>query len=164
MVPFDGTIVIVDDSPDDVALLQRTFRQVGITNPVKVCDGGRVALDYLLDSADEPPSLILLDLKMPGVDGFHVLSKVKNHPTLRDVVVIVLTTSLDQMDIQLAYELGANSFLTKPFDLAEFREMVNAFYKYWIIQNQPPPKRGRWVKRPDGTRELELSEQTPNAS
>ncbi len=91
---------------------------------------------------------MLLDLKMPGVDGFSVLSKVKPHPILRDIVIIVLTTSSDLADIQLSYELGANSFLTKPFDLAEFKEMVNAFHQYWIMQNQPAPKRGKWVKKP----------------
>src|SRR5688572_16180671 len=147
-MPLAGTILVVDDSPDDVALLLRTFRQLGIVNRIHVCDGGRAALDYLFQDLNSPPSIILLDLKMPGVDGFQVLRKIKNHPILRDIVVIVLTTSSDRMDIQLGYELGANSFLTKPLDLDEFREMVSAFHKYWLIRSQPPEQRGRWIKPP----------------
>ena len=150
-MPAGGTILVVDDSPDDVTLLLRTFRQLGVRNRIEVCDGGRAALDYLWRDVNSPPSIVLLDLKMPAVDGFQVLRKVKNHPILRDVVVIVLTTSSDRMDIQLAYELGANSFLTKPLDLTEFHEMVNAFHKYWVIHSQPaPPKRGKWIKPPNG--------------
>jgi CheY-like chemotaxis protein len=149
-MPLAGTILVVDDSPDDVALLLRTFRQLGIVNRIHVCDGGRAALDYLFQDLNSPPSIILLDLKMPGVDGFQVLRKIKNHPILRDIVVIVLTTSSDRMDIQLGYELGANSFLTKPLDLDEFREMVSAFHKYWLIRSQPPEQRGRWIKPPNG--------------
>ncbi len=150
-MPAGGTILVVDDSPDDVTLLLRTFRQLGVRNRIEVCDGGQAALDYLWRDVNSPPAIVLLDLKMPAVDGFQVLRKVKNHPILRDVVVIVLTTSSDRMDIQLAYELGANSFLTKPLDLAEFHEMVNAFHNYWVIHSQPAPvKRGRWIKPPNG--------------
>lgn len=154
-MPATGTILVVDDSPDDVQLLLRTFTQIGIQNPVRVCTGGAEALRYLFDTTHDPPALALLDLKMPGVDGFHVLSKVKSHPILRDVVIIVLTTSSNVGDIQLSYELGANSFITKPFDLAEFKELVSAFHQYWIVQNQPAPKRGKWIKKPSEDEPLE---------
>jgi CheY-like chemotaxis protein len=153
-VPATGTILIVDDSPDDVQLLLRTFSRIGIQNPVHVCSGGAEALRYLFDGSHDPPALVLLDLKMPGVDGFHVLSKVKSHPILRDVIIIVLTTSFNIGDIQLSYELGANSFITKPFDLDEFKELVKAFHQYWIVQNQPVPKRGRWIKKPSADNPL----------
>lgn len=153
-VPSSETILIVDDSPNDVEFLLRTFKQVGVQNPVHVCMGGAESLKYLFDTAKEPPAMVLLDLKMPGVDGFHVLNKVKSHPILKDIVVIVLTTSSDLMDIALAYELGANSFLTKPLDLSEFREMVSAFHNYWVIQNQPAPKRGKLIKKPAPEDEL----------
>jgi CheY-like chemotaxis protein len=150
-MPFHGTIVVVDDSPGDVQLLLRTFRQVGVMNPIHVCEGGREALDFLLKNESDPPSVVLLDLRMPVVDGFQVLRTVKSHPTLRDIVVIVLTTSADRYDIQLAYELGANSFLTKPLDLAEFREMVSAFHKFWLIHSQAPEQRGKLIEGPDVT-------------
>jgi two-component system, response regulator len=153
-VPSFGTILVVDDSPNDVELLLRTFQQVGVQNPVHVCTGGAEAVEYLFNAGNEPPALVLLDLKMPGVDGFHVLSKLKSHPVLRDVVVIVLSTSSAIADISLSYELGANSFLTKPFNLAEFREMVSAFHKYWIVQNQPRPKRGKLIAKPAPEDEL----------
>src|SRR5258705_9949014 len=132
-MPSTGTILVVDDSPDDVQLLLRTFTQVGVQNPIHVCTGGAEALQYLFDTHNEPPALVLLDLKMPGTDGFHVLSKLKSHPILKDVIVIVLTTSADLGDVHLAYQLGANSFLTKPFDLEEFRGTVAAFHQYWQI-------------------------------
>ena len=153
-VPSSGTILIVDDSPNDVELLLRTFKQVGVQNPIHVCTGGAESLKYLFDTGNEPPAMVLLDLKMPGVDGFHVLNKVKSHPVLKDAVVIVLTTSSDLMDIALAYELGANSFLTKPLDLTEFREMVSAFHNYWVIQNQPAANRGKLIKKPAPEDEL----------
>jgi CheY-like chemotaxis protein len=148
-MPTNGTILVVDDSRDDVDLLLRMFRQIGVGNPVDVCYGGAEALDYLRQHKNNLPAVMLLDLKMPGHDGFWVLNKVKSNPLLRDIVVIVLTTSSDIGDIKLAYELGSNSFLTKPVDLGEFRAMVGAFHKYWVISNQPPPKRGRWVKKPE---------------
>src|SRR6185503_6275493 len=97
---------------------------------------------------DELPTVVLLDLKMPGRDGFWVLNKVKSSPLLRDIIVIVLTTSADLGDIQLAYDLGSNSFLTKPVDLGEFQAMISDFHNYWVINNQPAPKRGRWIKKP----------------
>ena len=82
---------------------------------------------------------------MPGKDGFFVLRKVKTDPALRDLVVIVLTTSDNVGDIQLAYELGANSFLTKPLHMDELKEMMSAFHKYWIIHAQPTPRRGKLI-------------------
>lgn len=142
-----GTILIVDDSAEAVELLLRSFKKCGVQNPIKVCTGGAEALKYLLETTEELPVVMLLDLKMPGVDGFHVLSKVKSRPGLRDMIVIVLTTSSDRMDIQLSYELGANSYLTKPVDLAEFQEMISSFHKYWVINNQAIPKQGKWIKK-----------------
>jgi CheY-like chemotaxis protein len=148
-VSAKGTILIVDDSAEAVELLLRSFKKCGIQNPIKVCTGGAEALKYLLETTEELPVVTLLDLKMPGVDGFHVLSKIKSRPGLRDMIVIVLTTSSDITDIQLSYELGANSFLTKPVDLTEFQEMISAFHKYWVVNNQAIPKQGQWIKKQD---------------
>jgi CheY-like chemotaxis protein len=133
------TIMVVDDSPNDTQLLLRTFGQLGITNPVVTFETARDALAYLLDPTKPRPALILLDLKMPGQDGFYVLNKLKSHADLKNLIVIVLTTSSAWEDVRLAYELGANSFLTKPLDLGEFRAMVSAFHSYWVVQNQPLP-------------------------
>jgi two-component system, response regulator len=146
MSPTHGTILIVDDSQDDIDLLLRTFKQVGVGNRIDVCRSAAEAEHYL--QTHELPSVMLLDLKMPVKDGFYVLRKVKTSPVLRDLVVIVLTTSSYVMDIQLSYELGANSFLTKPLDLSEFREMVNAFHQYWIIHAKPSPLAGRIIPNP----------------
>ncbi len=153
-----GRILIVDDSPDDVDLLLRTLRQLRIENPIQVCSGGEAAIDYLMANVGSPPSLVLLDVKMPAVDGFHVLRRIKSHPTLRDVVVVVLTTSSDMHDVRLAYELGANSFLTKPLDLDEFRAMVNAFHQYWIVYNKLAAPRGKWMKPTNGGGTLDPSD------
>ena len=139
---------MVDDSRDDVDLLLRTFQQLGITNPVRACDSADKALDYL--EKHELPALMILDLKMPDKDGFFVLNRVKSHPQWKNMIVIVLTTSSDTGDIRLAYELGTNSFLTKPFNLDEFRQMVSAFHEYWVMQNQPIPRAGRWIEKPAG--------------
>jgi CheY-like chemotaxis protein len=147
-MPSVGTILVVDDSRNDVELLLRTFAQMGVQNKVDVCYGGDEALQYLQRHKDKLPTVILLDLKMPGRDGFWVLNKIKSNPLLRDIVVIVLTSSADLGDIQLAYDLGSNSFLTKPVNLGEFQAMIGAFHNYWVINNQPPPKRGRWIKKP----------------
>jgi CheY-like chemotaxis protein len=153
-----GRILIVDDSPNDVDLLLRTFHQLRVENPIEVCHGGQAALDYLKENAGTPPSLVLLDLKMPAVDGFQVLQKIKSHPTLRDLVVIVLTTSSDMYDVRLAYDLGANSFLTKPLDLDEFRAMVNAFHQYWIVYSKLATSRGKWMKPTEGGGTLDPSD------
>jgi CheY-like chemotaxis protein len=133
------TIMVVDDSRDDTQLLLRTFAQLGIANPVITFGNADDALAYLQDPNKTRPALLLLDLKMPGTSGFSMLAKIKTNYELRHLVVIVLTTSTDMQDIKLAYEFGANSFLTKPFDLGEFRDMVSAFHHYWIVQKQPLP-------------------------
>lgn len=147
-MPTQGTILVVDDSRNDVELLLRMFAQVGVQNPVDVCHGGDEALEYLQRHKDKLPAIMLLDLKMPRRDGFWVLNKVKSNPLLRDIVVIVLSTSSDLGEIQLAYDLGSNSFLTKPVNLSEFKAMISAFHSFWVISNQPAPKRGRWIKKP----------------
>jgi two-component system response regulator len=133
-----GTILLVDDAPNDIDLLLRTFQQLGIQNPVDVCRSAHEAMDYL-SSARAHPALILLDLKMPGTDGFAVLNWIKSHPQLKELIVVVLTTSDNIHDIRRAYAIGANSFLTKPVNLDDFKNMISAFHQYWIVSNQPLP-------------------------
>jgi CheY-like chemotaxis protein len=131
-----GTILLVDDSPNDVDLLLRTFQQLAVPNPIEVCRGGQEAIDYLSDSQRAKPALILLDLKMPATDGFAVLKWIKSHPQLKELVVVVLTTSDSIHDIRRAYMIGANSFLTKPVNLDDFKNLISAFHHYWMVSNQ----------------------------
>jgi hypothetical protein len=140
-----GAILLVDDSPDDLQLLTRTFDQLGVQNPVETCSGADEAIRYL--EIQPLPTVMLLDLKMPVHDGFYVLRRVKSNPVWKDLVVIVLTMSSDIYDIRLAYELGANSFLTKPVNLSEFKDMISAFHKYWIVHAQPAPPHPRVISR-----------------
>jgi CheY-like chemotaxis protein len=133
-----SAILVVDDSPNDVALLQRAFERVGVQNPLAVCKGGGEAIEYLV--SHELPCVMLLDLRMPAINGFDVLKRVKADPRLKELIVIVLTTSGEVEDIRRAYELGANSFLTKPVNLDEFQDMVAAFHKYWVLTNRPPAR------------------------
>ena len=137
--------MLVDDSPDDLQLLTRTFDQLGVQNPVETCSSADEAIAYL--EVQPLPTVMLLDLKMPVHDGFYVLRQIKSDPALKDLVVIVLTMSSDIYDIRLAYELGANSFLTKPVNLTEFKDMISAFHKYWIVHAQPAPPHPRVIPR-----------------
>jgi two-component system, response regulator len=136
-----GTILVIDDSSDDLQLLLRTFSQLDIQNPVHTCSSADEAIAYL--ETRPVPAVILLDLKMPGRDGFYVLRWVRTHREWSDLIVVVLTTSFDVRDIQLAYELGVNSFLTKPVNLTRFKDMIGAFHQYWIVHAQPAPARLR---------------------
>jgi CheY-like chemotaxis protein len=131
-------IILVDDSADDVQLFLRTCKQLEIQNPILTFDGAEAALAYLRNTENPLPGIIVLDLKMPGQDGFYALTQLKADPLLSHLVVVVLTTSSDKNDIVRAYELGANSFLTKPFDLGDFRQMVSAFHDHWIVKAQIP--------------------------
>ena len=140
-----GTILLVDDSDDDLNLLTRTFGQLGIQNPIDTCSSADEAITYL--ETRPLPAAMLLDLKMPGRDGFYVLRWVKAHAECSALVVVVLTTSFDARDIQLAYELGVNSFLTKPVNLSRFKDMVSAFHQFWIVHAQPAPPRLQVMER-----------------
>lgn len=135
---MEKTIVLVDDSADDVQLFRRTCRQLGISNPIASFEGADAALEYLTTSTNPLPAIVVLDLKMPGHDGFYALCQLKAHPILRNVVIIVLTSSSETSDIVRAYDLGANSFLTKPFQLDAFRAMVSAFHDHWIVKARVP--------------------------
>jgi two-component system response regulator len=141
-----SAILVVDDSPNDVALLERAFARVGVQNPLAVCKGGAEAIQYLL--SHELPCVMLLDLRMPATNGFDVLKRVKTDPRLKELIVIVLTTSGEVQDIRRSYELGANSFLTKPVNLDEFQDMVSAFHKYWVMTNRPPTRSSEGGEQP----------------
>jgi len=133
------TILIVDDSDDDFEILLRAFKkQNNLQNPIFRCENGQKALDYLFykgnfEKADHPyPGIILLDLNMPGIDGKQVLEKIKQHEELREIPVVIFTTSNDEKDIEHCYQLGANTYIQKPVDLQRFMEAIERLKEYWF--------------------------------
>jgi CheY-like chemotaxis protein len=139
----DGaTILLAEDREDDIILVQRAFEKSGIRNPLFVVRDGQEAIDYLSgifpfsDRDRFPiPALLLLDLKMPRMDGFDVLRWLKTQPNLAPLRVVVLTSSEDIRDVSKAYQLGANSFLVKPLDFHNTRAMVETITDYWLRMN-----------------------------
>ena len=145
-------ILQVEDEANDVFLLQRAFMQAGVANPVHVATDGQMAIDYLSgrgrfgDRAKHPlPGLILLDLKLPRRSGREVLEWIRTEPGLYKTVVIVFTSAQYVGDVGLAYELGANSFIIKPFDFSEYVEIARLLKGWWLRHNQfPPPAEIGW--------------------
>lgn len=139
------TILLVEDNPDDEALTLRALRRNHILNEVVVAHDGVEALDYLLcrnaHAARPPanPQLILLDLKLPRLDGLEVLRALRSDPRTRLQPVVILTSSREEQDILRGYELGANSYICKPVDFDQFMEAVRQLGLYWLVLNVPPP-------------------------
>ncbi|OLC49393.1 MAG: two-component system response regulator [Acidobacteria bacterium 13_1_40CM_65_14] len=138
-------ILLVEDNPDDVELTMRAFRKSNIVNEIVVARDGVEALDYLFSMgtrAGRPPTLpqvVLLDLKMPRVDGLHVLERIRAHPRTKLLPVVILTSSIEEQDLLNTYSRGANSYIRKPVDFQEFVEAVRQLGLYWLLLNQPPP-------------------------
>lgn len=143
-------ILLAEDDPNDVLLIQRAFQKAGLETVLKVVRDGEQAIDYLSGRGQYAnrtrfplPFLLLLDLKMPGTDGFEVLQWVRAEPDLRRTLVIVLTSSNLQADVDRAYELGANSYLVKPVEFSQMVNMIQRFEAYWTEMNRtptPPPQ------------------------
>lgn len=138
------TVLLVEDNADDALLMERAFRMAGFDNLLQVVNDGQKAIDYLSgegvygDREQYPlPRLMLLDLKMPRKSGLEVLSWVRERSDLKRLVVVVLTSSNQSIDIYWAYELGANSYLVKPVSFQNLMEMVNTLKLYWLKMNQP---------------------------
>ncbi|MGD9762151.1 MAG: response regulator [Candidatus Binatia bacterium] len=138
-------ILYAEDSANDVELTLTALQEHQIADRLQVVNDGADALDYLYKrgrfegSTDGQPSLILLDLKMPKVDGLEVLRKVKGDPALRTTPVILLTSSAENGDIRAAYELGANAYVVKPVDFDHFVSVVKEIGLFWILTNTPAP-------------------------
>ena len=140
------SILLVEDNPDDEALTLRAFKKNSIANEVSVVRDGAEALDFLFctgayaqrDVANVP-ELILLDLKLPKVDGLEVLRRIRGDERTRLQPVVVLTTSNEERDIISSYQLGANSYIRKPVDFDQFIEAVRQLGLYWLLLNQAPP-------------------------
>lgn len=143
----DAVILLVEDNPKDEALTLRALKKSNITSRVVVARDGVEALDYLLtpgtDGSGRPtPQLILLDLKLPRIDGLEVLEQIRSNDRTRLIPIVILTTSVEDKDRLKGYRLGANSYVRKPVDFAEFVLAVGHLGLYWLILNEPPPAAG----------------------
>jgi CheY-like chemotaxis protein len=143
--PDQAMFLLVEDSESDVILIRRAFQKGNIVNPLQVVTNGDDAIAYLkgegtfANRAEFPlPDLVLLDLKLPGRDGFEVLRWIRQQPELKALRVVVLTSSDRIQDVNLAYQLGANSFLVKPVDFERFVEISQALKGYWIWLSKAP--------------------------
>ncbi len=133
-------ILLVEDNPLDVDLTLRAFQRRKLANPILVARDGEEALDWIprWESGEVLPAVILLDLNMPRVDGLTVLRTLKSHTLLRSIPVVVLTTSKEDRDIQVAYDLGVNSYIVKPVDFDNFMDVAQQIELYWCVINQLP--------------------------
>lgn len=129
-------ILLVEDNPDDVDLTLRAFRRSRVANDVVVARDGVEAMERLLSQTQPRPALILLDLKLPRVDGFELLRWIREDEALRVLPVVILTSSKEERDIVQSYTLGANSYIVKPVDFEKFNEVVDQLGMYWMLLNQ----------------------------
>jgi len=139
-------ILLVEDNPDDVDLTLRAFRKSKIANEIIIARDGVEALDYLFATGQHAgrdnsslPQLVLLDLKLPRLDGLQVLERIRANAKTRLLPVVILTSSTEQPDLVTGYSLGANSYIRKPVDFQEFLVAVRRLGLYWRLLNQPPP-------------------------
>jgi len=138
-------ILLVEDSPDDVELTQLAFRKSQILNPVIVARDGVEALDVLFgtgsyaDRGPIRPAVVLLDLKLPKVDGLEVLRRIRADDRTRMIPVVILTSSREEQDVVQGYSLGANSYIVKPVDFSKFLDAAANLGLYWLLLNEDPP-------------------------
>jgi two-component system response regulator len=146
----EGIILLVEDNPDDEALTLRAFKKNNILNKVVVARDGAEALDYLFGSGAYAgrdmrvmPQVILLDLKLPKVDGLEVLERIRADDLTRFIPVVLLTSSKEEQDLISGYDLGANSYIRKPVDFGQFSEAIKLLGLYWLVLNESPPNGGK---------------------
>ncbi len=145
MNPSDYTILLVEDDPNDVLLIRRAFEKAGVVNPLSVVSSGEEAVSYLrgegkyADRREYPlPVIILLDLKMPRMNGFEFLEWLRAEPEFKKLIVVVLTSSRETPDINRAYEVGANSYLVKPVQMDDLIRIVRELHLYWLVMSEKP--------------------------
>ncbi|HEY9724940.1 MAG TPA: response regulator [Chroococcales cyanobacterium] len=138
-------ILLVEDSPNDIELILAALSEYRLANEVVVVRDGEEALDYLYRRGvfklrmEGSPVVVLLDLKLPKVDGLEVLAQLKSDPDLRKLPVVVLTSSREEQDLIDSYELGTNAYVVKPVDFHEFVDSIKSLGLFWAVVNQPPP-------------------------
>jgi CheY-like chemotaxis protein len=142
-------ILLVEDNPDDETLTLRAIKRNHIANPVVVTRDGAEALDYMFGigvyagrNPTELPAVVLLDLKLPKIDGLEVLKRIREDERTRITPVVILTTSSEEQDILQGYSLGANSYVRKPVDFDQFNHAVGQLGMYWLLLNEPCPSKG----------------------
>jgi len=142
-------ILIVEDNEQDLALAQRALRKANVTNRIHVARDGEEALEFLFCEGqfaerkmEDGPKVILLDLKLPKIDGLEVLQRIKSDPRTKSIPVVVLTSSKEQNDVVETYNLGVNSYIVKPVNFEQFSETVQKLGMYWLLLNHPPKLEG----------------------
>jgi two-component system response regulator len=147
---MEKTILLVEDNPDDVELTLRALKQHNIKNAISVVRDGAEALDYLFATGAYAgrdtsgiPALVILDLKLPKVDGLEVLQRMRADERTKLIPVVILTSSKEERDMVNSYKFGANSYVQKPVDFTQFVEAVRQLGLYWLVINEPPPKTRR---------------------
>jgi two-component system, response regulator len=143
---LDQVILLVEDNTSDVLLTKRALEKNRISNELIIAEDGQAALDYLYcegahaqRNPDKLPMLILLDLKLPKVDGLEVLRRIRDEERTRRIPVVILTSSKEHEDLTKSYDLGVNSFVRKPVDFTQFVEAVKQLGLYWLVLNESPP-------------------------
>jgi len=139
------TILLVEDNPDDEALTLRALKKNNIFNEMTVVRDGQEALDYFFGegASERPmPAVVLLDLKLPKIDGLEVLRRIRADPRTRLQPIVILTSSKEEHDIVSSYSLGANSYIRKPVDFSQFMEAIRQLGLYWLVLNEPPVQKG----------------------
>jgi CheY-like chemotaxis protein len=142
------SLLLVEDNPNDVELTLTALREANLANEIVVKNDGEQALDYLFRRGSHAsrtggqPAVILLDLKMPKIDGHEVLRQIRAHPDLRLIPVVVLTSSREEKDLYESYDHGANAYVVKPVDFEEFIAAISKLGVFWALLNEPPPRKG----------------------
>jgi CheY-like chemotaxis protein len=146
----ERTILLVEDNPDDVALTLRALKQYNIGNEIAVVRDGVEALDYLFATgkysncdATIKPAVVILDLKLPKLNGLDVLQRMRTDERTKLIPVVILTSSKEEQDMINGYKFGANSYVRKPVDFNQFVEAARQLGLYWLVINEPPPTQGR---------------------
>ena len=142
-----GTILLIEDNPSDIGLTERAFKKSQIANQLVIAQDGQEGLDFLFcqgayaNRADDSlPMLVLLDLKLPKVDGLEVLKQIRQDSRTRRLPVVILTSSREEQDIATGYDLGVNSYIRKPVDFQQFAEVIKQLGWYWLVINESPNK------------------------
>ncbi len=141
-----NTILLVEDNPSDDELTKRAFAKEHLNNDIVVAEDGREALDYMFATGkfagrnvNDLPVLVLLDLKLPMIDGHEVLRQIRADERTHRQLVIILTSSKEDHDLAVSYDLGVNSYIRKPVDFRQFAEAIRILGLYWLVINEPPP-------------------------